>query len=183
MGVVRLIANHPHLSIFESAPEVRVLSSTGITRLQRSYDPVRLPPEPPPVAALRPLPSLTTGLPRLRGSPFRRAVPTTPADRVDARVDCFPTHAAFPKTRRVGIRIVTFEACSGFTHVTARWIAQPPKATFVTRLQPCRLPSRAARQLPDQSTFIWVESSSTDDSRLRGARGTADTIAPSERGS
>jgi hypothetical protein len=75
-----------------------------------------------------------------------------------------------PNTRRVGIRIVTFEACSGFTHVTARRIAQPPKATFVTRLQPCRLPSRAARQLPDQSTIIWVESSSTDDSPLRGAR-------------
>jgi hypothetical protein len=29
-----------------------------------------------------------------------------------------------------------FEACSGFTHVTARRIAQPPKATFVTRLRP-----------------------------------------------
>jgi hypothetical protein len=28
---------------------------------------------------------------------------------------------------RVGIRIVTFEACSGFTRVTARQIAQPPK--------------------------------------------------------
>ena len=33
-----------------------------------------------------------------------------------------------PNGRRVGIRIVTFEACSGFTHVTARWIAQPPKS-------------------------------------------------------
>src|ERR1700694_1001746 len=55
------------------------------------------------------------------------------------------------------------------THVTARRIAQPPKATFVTRLQPCRLPGRAARQLPDQSTTLWVESSSTSDSRLRGA--------------
>ena len=88
-----------------------------------------------------------------------------------------------PKPRRVGIRIVTFEACSGFTHVTARWIAQPPKATFVTRLQPCRLPSRAARQLPDQSTFIWVESSSTDDSRLRGARGKADAANFGRRGS
>ena len=32
-----------------------------------------------------------------------------------------------PNGRRVGIRIVTFEACSGFTHVTARRIAQPPK--------------------------------------------------------
>ena len=30
-------------------------------------------------------------------SPFRRAVPTTPADRVGARVDYFPTRAAFPK--------------------------------------------------------------------------------------
>jgi hypothetical protein len=75
-----------------------------------------------------------------------------------------------PNGRRVGIRIVTFEACSSFTHVTAHRIAQSPKATFVTRLQPCRLPSRAARQLPDQSTILRVESSSTDDSRLRGAR-------------
>ena len=32
-----------------------------------------------------------------------------------------------PFDRRVGIRIVTFEACSGFTRVTARRIAQPPK--------------------------------------------------------
>src|ERR1700731_2432387 len=79
--------------------------------------------------------------------------------------------------RRVGIRIVTFEACSDFTRVTARRIAQSPKATFVTRLQPFRLPGRTARQLPDQSTTLWVESSSTGDSRLRGARPIADFAA------
>ena len=79
-----------------------------------------------------------------------------------------------PNGRRVGIRIVTFEACSGFTHVTARRIAQPPKATFVARLQPSQLPNQAARQLPDQSTTIRVEPSSTDDSRLRGALPPAD---------
>jgi hypothetical protein len=50
-----------------------------------------------PVATLRPLPSHKTGLPRLPEPPSRRAVPTTPADRAGARVDCFPTHAAFPK--------------------------------------------------------------------------------------
>src|SRR5438128_1225235 len=66
------------------------------------------------------------------------------------------------------------EACSGFTYVTARRIAQPPKAAFVTRLQPFRLASRAARQLPDQSTTLWVESSSTGDPRLRGALPKAD---------
>src|SRR6516162_9579759 len=32
-----------------------------------------------------------------------------------------------------------------------------------------QLPARAARQLPDQSTTLRVDSSSTDDSRLRGA--------------
>src|SRR6266545_4963006 len=48
-------------------------------------------------ATLRPLPSHRTGLPRLLGSPFRRAVPTTPADRAGAHVDYFPARAAFPK--------------------------------------------------------------------------------------
>src|SRR4051794_25575441 len=81
----------------------------------------------------------------------------------------YPLIQPSPNGRRVGIRIVTFEACSGFTHVTARRIAQPPKAAFVARLRPVRLPDQAARQLPDQSTTIRVESSSTDDSRLRGA--------------
>src|SRR5215471_17810681 len=47
-------------------------------------------------ATLRSLPSPMTGLPRLLESPFRRAVPNTPADRAGARVDFFPTHAAFP---------------------------------------------------------------------------------------
>ena len=75
-----------------------------------------------------------------------------------------------PNGRRVGIRIVTFEAFSGFTPVPAHRIAQSPKTTFVTTLQPFRLPGRAARQLPDQSTTLCVQSSSTDDSRLRGAR-------------
>src|SRR6266436_742870 len=119
VGVCRLIANHLHLAFFESIPEVRVLSSAGITRLQRSYYPVRLPPMPPPEATLRPLPSHQTGLPRLPEPPFQRAVPTTPADRAGAYVDCFPASRSLPPNgRRVGIRIVTFEACSGFTHVT-----------------------------------------------------------------
>src|SRR6516164_6986692 len=79
-----------------------------------------------------------------------------------------------PNGRRVGIRIVTFEACSGFTRVTARRIAQPPKVTFVTRLRSRQLPSETARQLPDLSTIIRVEPSSTDDSRLQGALPSSD---------
>src|SRR6516164_2341616 len=54
----------------------------------------------------------------------------------------------------------------------------PPKATFVTRLRPFRSPGRAARQLPDLSTILWVDSSSTGDSRLRGALPIADIRRP-----
>jgi len=34
--------------------------------------------------------------PQLPASPFQRAVPTTPAARTGAHVDCFPAHTAFP---------------------------------------------------------------------------------------
>src|SRR4029077_7614050 len=53
-----------------------------------------------------------------------------------------------------------------------------PQATFVTRLQPLRLPARAARPLPDQSATLRGDSSSTDDLRLRGALPTTDIAGP-----
>src|ERR1700693_1550341 len=117
------------------------------------------------------------GVPRalLLPPPMRRVPCPLPRRIERVRVSiASPLVQPSPNGRRVGIRIVTFEACLGFTHVTARRIAQPPKAAFVTRLQPCRLPSRTARQLPDQSTTLWVESSSTGDPRLRGALPIAD---------
>jgi transposase-like protein len=53
--------------------------------------------------------------------------------------------------------------------VTARRIAQPPKAAFVTRLRSSRSPDQTARQLPEQSTTLWVEPPSTGETRPRGA--------------
>ena len=50
-------ANHLGFIVFKSIPEVRALPSPGVTRLRRYYDPVRLPPWPPPKSASRPLPS------------------------------------------------------------------------------------------------------------------------------
>jgi hypothetical protein len=113
---------------------------------------------------------------RIRGSRIECSDTYLCASRPYSRRSWFSLDA-FPGGTLPGaldIRIVTFEACSGFTHVTARRIAQPPKAAFVTRLQPYRLPGRTARQLPDQSTTLWVESSSTSDPRLRGALPTAE---------
>jgi len=53
----------------------------------------------------------------LPASPFRRAVPTTPADRTGASVDLLPHPYCLPRSRRVGIRNCTFEACSGFIRI------------------------------------------------------------------
>jgi hypothetical protein len=49
------------------------------------------------------------------------------------------------KGRQVGLCIVFFEACSAFTRVTARTLAQPPiRGSLIRRLQPVRhLPSRS----------------------------------------
>lgn len=128
-----------------------------------------------PKSTLRPLPSSRTDLPRLPEPPCVRAVPTTPADRNGCTCRLLPRLTRpSPNSGRVGIRIVLFEACSGFTRVTARTLAQPPKAAFVTGLRRGRLPGHAARQLPAQSTTRWVEPSSTGVSRLRGAPEVAD---------
>ena len=85
------------------------------------------------------------GSPRLPEPLFRRAVPTPRRIKRVLVSIASPFMQPSPNGRGVGIRIVTFEACSSFTYVTAHRIAQSPKATFVTRLQPFRLPGRAAR--------------------------------------
>ena len=154
-------------------PKVRALCSASITQPRRSYDPVRLPSWPLPYATLRTLPSPLTGPPRLLEPPFRRAVPTTPADRAGARVDCFPRSLEPSPSGRWRHPHCHFRGLHRLHSVTARRIAQPPKVTFVM-LQPSQLPDQAARQLPDLSTIIRVESSSTGVSRLRGALPTAD---------
>jgi hypothetical protein len=116
-----------------------------------------------------------TGLPRLPEPPFRRAVPTTPADRAGAHVDYFPAHAAFPTYPGGSASALSLSRpAQALLALRPAESLSRPQATFVTRLRPFRLPGRAARQLPDQSTTFRMESSSTDGSRLRGAQGNPD---------
>src|SRR3954470_21178812 len=134
-------------------------------------------PSPTPV---RPAACETVGLPAPRrdGSPPMTRITLPPcrapypggSRRVPVSI-ASPLTRPSPFPRRVGIRIFTFEACSGFTRVPARWIAQPPTAAFVTRLQPSQLPDQTARQLLEHSTTLRVEPSSTGDTRRRGAQG------------
>ena len=52
-----------------------------------------------------------------------------------------------PVARRVGIHVITFEACSGFTRVTAYKVAHPPFVGFIAKLRPNRFPGSDARKL------------------------------------
>ena len=113
----------------QSPPEVRVLPSTSITRLPRSYDPLRFPRWPPPLRSrwsceLR----QAADLPQLPRPPSEDAVLTTPADRNRClSVSSLPARPP-PNLSRVGIRNFTFEACSSFTRVTACSVAHQPKS-------------------------------------------------------
>jgi hypothetical protein len=151
-------------------PEVRALPSSGVTRPRRYYDPVRLPSDPPPDATLK----LQSPTGRVSPDyPHRPSGVPCPIPRWIGRVRASiasPPARPSPYSGRVGIHDFPFEACSGFTRVTARWIAQPPEAAFVTRLRPGQSPGQAARQPPDQSTTLWVEPTSTGGTRLRNAR-------------
>ena len=165
----------PILVLIESAPEVRVLPSTGITRPQRYDDPVRLPPTPPPKGGAE----AATLVPR--GSPpiTRTTLPTCRAHYPGGSSGCacrlLPRSCSLPQMAGGSASALSLSrpAQASLTLRPAGSLSRP-QATFVTRLQPLRLPARAARQLPDQSTTLRVESSSTDDSRLRGALPGAD---------
>src|SRR5215218_1682520 len=105
-------------------------------------------------APLRPLPSPMMGLPRLPASPFQHAVPTTPADQGGCAVDCFPAYAAFPVIRAGRHPQLHFR---GLLKLHSRY--GPLDCST----------AQAARQLPDQSTTLWVDPSPTGDTRRRGA--------------
>ena len=107
-----------------------------------------------------------------RTQAFQRAVPTTPADRASARVDCFPARTAFPKCPEGRHPHCHFR---GLLRLHSRYGPSDRSAAqgdLCHEAPALPVTQPGARQLPDQSTILRVESSSTDVSRLRGARPT-----------
>jgi hypothetical protein len=128
-------------------------------------------------ATLRPLPSHSTGSPPITRITFPTCRAHYPGRSSGCSCRLLPRSRGLPQMAgrsasalslsRPARALLTLRPAGSLSH---------PGATFVTRLQPMRLPAQAARQLPDQSTTLRVDSSSTDDSRLRGALPTADSL-------
>ena len=171
VGVCRLIANHLHLAIFESTPEARALPSAGVTRLQRSYDPVRLPPKPPPLRDVEAATLAYDGSPPIT----RITLPTCRAHYPGGSSGCacrlLPRPHGLPQMAGGSASALSLSRpAQALLTLRPAGSLSRPGATFVTRLRHLQLPARAARQLPDLSTTIWVDSSSTGDTRLRGTQ-------------
>ena len=125
--------------------ELRSLPSTGITRLQRYYEPLRHPRAPGlSLAGVRlGIAAHALGLPVLRALSLCtccRQYPGAAAERLALLTS--PSRISLPRYgSRVGLRIVLFEACSAFTRVTACTLALSPY--IVTRY-----PKASATSLP-----------------------------------
>src|SRR6476646_5323467 len=117
--------------------ELRSLPSTGVTRLPRYYEPLRHPRAPGlSLAGVRlVITDHASGLPVLRTLSLCaccRHYPGAAAGRIASLVH--PSRVSLPrKGRRVGLRIVRFEACSAFTRVTACTLAPSPIRDTLTR--------------------------------------------------
>ena len=109
--------------------ELRSLPSTGVTRLQRYYEPLRHPRAPglSLTGFQLVIADHASGLPVLRALSLCtccRHYPGAAAGRILAHS---PSRISLPrKGRRVGLRIVLFEACSAFTRVAACTLALSP---------------------------------------------------------
>ena len=110
--------------------QLRPLPSAGITRLRRSYGPLRRPRRPGLALASCQLIAIaiTAGVSRVARSPplpaCRRHYPGRSGGTYSLVL--FHRHRPSPKFRRVGPCITRFEACSAFTHVTACTLAESP---------------------------------------------------------
>ena len=104
---------------------------------------------------LRPLPSIRTGLSRLRDPLSQRAVPITPMDRSGCIRRLLPRSVLpSPFSGRVGVHDFPFEACSGFTRVRPAGLLRRQKRRLSQGFDPAGYPTeppdsyRANRPLP-----------------------------------
>src|SRR5882724_10085641 len=110
--------------------ELRSLPSTGVTRLPRYYEPLRHPRAPSlSLTGFRlVIADHALGLPVFRALSLCtccRHYPGAAAGRTASLIS--PSRVSLPrKGRRVGLRIVLFEACSAFTRVAACTLALSP---------------------------------------------------------
>ena len=156
LGLLDLAVNPRALGRCQSAPEVRPLPSTGITRLPRYYEPVRHPSAARPVPRGRPVGNAIVpplGLPVLPvDSSGTHAIATTPAGPVERVARCL-TGSGLP--RRSGRSAPALRVSRSARRSLALWPAcslTPKWSRFPECFSPSRYLLEPLRVLPVGAT-------------------------------
>ena len=138
--------------------QLRLLPSTGVTRLHRYHEPLRHPIRPGLSLTSCQLihTAITAGTSRVAYGPLcLHAVANTPAGSMETN-SLIPFHRLrpSPNRRRVGSCVVGFGACSAFTHVTACMLAESPMRPSTPKASAASLPPLLLRLLPGGANQI-----------------------------
>src|SRR4029450_2779850 len=168
------------LAFLQSTPEVRSLPSASITRLPRSYGPVRLPSGRHQVWRSRWRTSPDRASPDNPHCLTSVLCPLPRRTRTGALTGFLPRSAPpSPLPRRGRLHIATFEACSGFNMLRPTGSLSRPRRPLSQGFGP--LLSRPPVSYSIKPATIEVEPSSTGNTRLRGALGKgAGTASPDD---
>ena len=169
-GVVRLIANHQSSAPSKAHQKSGPFPPLALPSLGSTYDPVRRPrgPSSNDVGGATSVPHGPPPITRLTLPTCRAHYPDGP-ERVRLSV-ASPLHSGLPRYSG-GSASMTSLSRPAQASLTLRpaGLLNRPKAAFVTRLRPARLPDQAARQLPGLPTTLRMDPSSTGEPRRWGA--------------
>ena len=148
---------------FRTVPDSGPLPSAGVTPRPRYYGPIRHPDGPAcPSRGSGCRVHGTGGASRVAAPSIFPCVPAPLPRRkpAGALVALFPaSRRPSPILRRVGFRNARFEACSAFTRVPARMVAEPPKAALSPEcFSPCRYLREPLWPLPAGATVAGWDS-------------------------
>ena len=154
-----------------STPEVRVLSSAGVTRHQRSYDPVRLPPAPSPCGDVEAATLAPNGHPPITRSTFptcRAHYPDGP-ERVHLSV-ASQLHSGLPRFSGGSASITSLSSPAQASHALRPvGLLSRPRRPLSRGFSPAGYPSKPLVSYQVLPTTSWVDPSSTGEPRLWGA--------------
>ena len=169
--VCRLTPIHTPSPSSTSTPEVRVLSSTGVTRFHRSYDPVRLPCRPTPVSAVEAATLARHGPPPITRFTFRtcRAHYPDGPERVRLSV-ATPSHSGLPRISGGSASITSLSgpAQASLALRPARLLNRPWRP-LSRGFDPAGYPTKPLVSYQVLPTTSWVDPSSTGEPRRWGA--------------
>jgi hypothetical protein len=169
--VCRLTPIHTPSPSSTSTPEVRVLSSTGVTRHQRSYDPVRPPPAPSPCGDVEAATLVPNGYPPITRSAFptcRAQYPDGPK-RVHVSV-ASPLHTGLPRFSGGSASITSLSGPAQASHALRPvGLLSRPRRPLSRGFGPAGYPAKPLVSYQVLPTTSWVDPSSTGEPRRWGA--------------